>query len=220
VQIASIETGSGPVPVIADRKKGAPAAVVLAHGAGAGMRSEFMQTIADALVGGGLDVWRFDFPYMARGRSSPDRAPVLEETWRLVIGHVRSATKLPLFVGGKSMGGRIASQVVAAGTDVAGLVFLGYPLHPPGKPERSRADHLAAIKRPMLFVEGTRDSFCPLDKLEEILSEIDAPTEIVVISDGDHSFKVRKSSGRSTPDAWNEVSGTVRDWVLRTAERA
>jgi uncharacterized protein len=216
VQTGSIETGAGPVPVLADRKKGARAAVVLAHGAGAGMRSEFMQTIADVLVDGGSDVWRFEFPYMARGRSSPDRTPVLEETWRLVIDHVRSATDLPLFVGGKSMGGRIASQVVAAGTDVAGLVFLGYPLHPPGKPERSRADHLAAIKRPMLFVEGTRDPFCPLDKLEKILSEIDAQTEIVVISDGDHSFKVRKSSGRSTPDAWSEVSGAVRDWVLRT----
>lgn len=217
MRTSSIETPAGTVPVLAHQKKRAAASIVLAHGAGAGMRSEFMEVMTKALVAGGVSVWRFDFPYMARARRSPDRAPVLEETWRLVIDHVRGVSDSQLFVGGKSMGGRIASQVVAAGTTVEGLVFLGYPLHPPGKPERLRAEHLAAIKPPMLFVEGTRDPFCPLDKLEEILSGVGAVTEIVVISDGDHSFKVRKSSGRSTVDAWTEVSGAVRDWVLRTS---
>lgn len=120
-----------------------------------------------------------------------------------------------MFAGGKSMGGRIASQVVAGGTDVDGLVFLGYPLHPPGKPERLRADHLAAIRPPMLFVEGTRDPFCPLATLEKVLDGLSAQTDLVVISDGDHSYRVRKSSGRSTADAWSEVAGAVRDWIIR-----
>jgi predicted alpha/beta-hydrolase family hydrolase len=181
------------------------------------MRSEFMELIANRLVAAGIEAWRFEFPYMAAGRRSPDRNPVLEETWRSMIDHVRSATDLPVFVGGKSIGGRIASQVVAAGADVSGLIFLGYPLHPPGKPERLRAEHLAAIKAPMLFIEGTRDPFCPLETLQKVLQGVDSPTELVVISDGDHSYKLRASSGRSTNDAWDEVSGAVRDWVLRTA---
>jgi uncharacterized protein len=217
VPIASLETPAGAVPIHADRKRKARAAVVLAHGAGAGMRSEFMELVANTLADGGIEAWRFDFPYMAAGRRSPDRSPVLEETWRSVIDHVRTVTKAPLFVGGKSMGGRIASQVVAGGADVRGLIFLGYPLHPPGKPERLRVEHLAAIKAPMLFVEGTRDPFCPLETLKKVLEGLDSPTELLVIADGDHSYKVRASSGRSTNDAWGEVSGAVLDWVLRTA---
>jgi uncharacterized protein len=219
VRESSFEAPGGSVPFVRNKGRGARASVVLAHGAGAGMRSEFMEVMATALAGGGLDVWRFEFLYMANGRRSPDRAQVLEETWRHVMDGVRGKSDLPLFVGGKSMGGRIASQVVAAGADADGLVFLGYPLHPPGKPERLRAEHLAAIRSPMMFVEGARDPFCPLDTLEEVLSGIKAKTEIVVIPDGDHSYKVRKSSGRSTAEAWDEVSGAVRDWVLRTADR-
>jgi predicted alpha/beta-hydrolase family hydrolase len=217
VPSASIETPAGTIPIFAQRKRKGRAAVILAHGAGAGMRSEFMELIANRLVAAGIEAWRFEFPYMAAGRRSPDRNPVLEETWRSMIDHVRSATDLPVFVGGKSIGGRIASQVVAAGADVSGLIFLGYPLHPPGKPERLRAEHLAAIKAPMLFIEGTRDPFCPLETLQKVLQGVDSPTELVVISDGDHSYKLRASSGRSTNDAWDEVSGAVRDWVLRTA---
>lgn len=217
MRTASIAGSGGDVPLLGNEADGARATVILAHGAGAGMRSEFMEIIAEALVAAAVNVWRFEFPYMAKGRRSPDRAPVLEEAWRLVIDHVRSTTDGSLFVGGKSMGGRIASQVAAAGTDVDGLVFLGYPLHPPGKPERLRAEHLAAIKVPMLFVEGTRDPFCPLETLQKIIDDLGAHTDLVVISDGDHSYKVRKSSGRSTNDAWNEVAGAVRDWVLRIA---
>jgi uncharacterized protein len=218
VRALSIDTPAGTVPVLVDQKRNAQAEVILAHGAGAGMRSEFMELIAEAVTAAGMSAWRFEFPYMARGARSPDRAPVLEETWRLVIDKVRTSAGRPVIVGGKSMGGRIASQVAAAGVDVDGLIFLGYPLHPPGKPERIKAGHLAAVKSPMLFVEGTRDPFCPLETLEDVLTGIDAQTDIVVISDGDHSFKVRKSSGRSTADAWNEVAGAVRDWVIRVVD--
>ena len=111
------------------------------------------------------------------------------------------------------MGGRIASHIVAAGTPAAGLVFHGYPLHPPGRPERIRKAHLADIKVPMLFVEGTRDPFCPLDTLESVRKELKAKTEVAVIADGDHSFKVRKSSGRDTAAAWEEVVDITAAWI-------
>jgi predicted alpha/beta-hydrolase family hydrolase len=215
VRTTSIDGPSGEIPLLLNEADGARAAAILAHGAGGGMRSEFMEFVTGSLVARGVNVWRFEFPYMAAGRRSPDRTPVLEETWRSVIDHLRPITEVAMFAGGKSMGGRIASQVVAGGTDVDGLVFLGYPLHPPGKPERLRADHLAAIRAPMLFVEGTRDPFCPLATLEKVLDGLSAQTDLVVISDGDHSYRVRKSSGRSTADAWSEVAGAVRDWIIR-----
>lgn len=113
------------------------------------------------------------------------------------------------------MGGRISSHVVSAGLKVDGLVFLGYPLHPPGRPDRVRDQHLYSIDSPMLFVQGTRDPFCPLNTLDNVRSKIPAPTEVAVIDDGDHSFKVRKSSGRSTMDAWTEAVGAVTNWTAK-----
>ena len=111
------------------------------------------------------------------------------------------------------MGGRIASHIVADGEDASGLIFLGYPLHPPGRPDRIRDAHLRAIEVPMLFIEGTRDPFCPLDTLDRALKKVPAATSVVVIEDGDHSFKLRKSSGRSTEAAWREVIDAVASWV-------
>ena len=110
-----------------------------------------------------------------------------------------------MVLGGKSMGGRIASNIAASGSAVEGLVFFGYPLHPPGRPERIRDAHLKDITCPMLFIEGTRDPFCPLDTLKKVLAKVPAATSTHVIEGGDHSFKVPKSSGRSTDDAWDEV---------------
>jgi uncharacterized protein len=188
--------------------------VVLAHGAGAGLDSDFMAFMADALVDRGLQVARFNFVYIERGRKSPDKNDVLEDTFRSVIDALaeeRAGKKLVL--GGKSMGGRIASQVVASGPEADGLVLHGYPLHPPGKPERMRDAHLHSIKVPMLFIEGTRDPFCPLDTLEKVLAGLDAPTELAVIEGGDHSFKVRKSSGRSTKEAWAEAADITAAFV-------
>jgi uncharacterized protein len=188
--------------------------VVLAHGAGAGLDSDFMVFMADALVDRGLQVARFNFVYIEKGRKSPDKNDVLEETFRSVIDALakeRAGKKLVL--GGKSMGGRIASQVAAAEVEADGLVFHGYPLHPPGKPERMRDAHLHSIKVPMLFIEGTRDPFCPLETLEKVLADLDAPTELAVIEGGDHSFKVRKSSGRSTKEAWAEAADITARFV-------
>jgi predicted alpha/beta-hydrolase family hydrolase len=111
------------------------------------------------------------------------------------------------------MGGRIASHVVAEGYDVDALVFFGYPLHPPGRPERIRDEHLYQVKPPMLFVEGTRDPFCPLNTLEKVRKKLPGHSDVVVIDDGDHSFKVRKGSGRMTTDAWTEVVERAAGWI-------
>jgi predicted alpha/beta-hydrolase family hydrolase len=190
------------------------AVVVLAHGAGSGMRSDFMAFMADGLAAEGFLCLRFEFPYMQAARKSPDKAAVLEDAYRRVAEHARGvAGGRPLVLGGKSMGGRIASQAVAAGAPADGLVFHGYPLHPPGRPDRVRKAHLPDVTVPMLFVEGTRDPFCPLDTLRDVIAETGVDAELVVIDDGDHSFKVRKPSGRSTKEAWGEVVRHTGDWI-------
>ncbi|MGH2819827.1 MAG: alpha/beta hydrolase family protein [Actinomycetota bacterium] len=212
-----VTTPAGEVDVVWDGPARAPAALVLGPGAGAGLDSDFMAAMAAGLAGRGLAVCRFNFPYLQKGRRSPDRPEVLEATFGAVAAAARSrASATPLVLGGKSMGGRIASQVVAGGEGAAGLAFLGYPLHPPGKPERLRDAHLKQIDVPMLFVEGTRDPFCPLPTLERVLAGVAAPARVSVIEGGDHSFKVRSSSGRSTRQAWGEVIEAVDDWVQET----
>ena len=156
---------------------------------------------------------RFNFAYQEQGRRSPDRAPVLEATYREVLDSLAKEREgKRLIAGGKSMGGRIASQVAAGGYELDGLLYLGYPLHPPGKPERIRDEHLYGITAPMLFVEGTRDPFCPLETLAGVRSRIPR-AELAVIDGGDHSFKVPKSSGRSTAQAWDEVVARATEWV-------
>ena len=211
---SSISTEAGEVSAVLEGPERFDPLLVLAHGAGGGMRNPFMDTIASGLAARGIDVLRFNFAFSERGKKSPDKAPVLEQTLRDVVEHARAElSPTRLFAGGKSMGGRIGSQVVAQGMGVDGLVFLGYPLHPPGRPERLRADHLADIEVPMLFVEGTRDPFCPLETLEAVRKGLKARTTVAVIDDGDHSFRVRKTSGRSTPGAWAEVVDAVATWL-------
>jgi uncharacterized protein len=209
---SQLDTRHGPVSVLRDGPADAETAVVLAPGAGADMHHDFMQVVADGLTQRGVSVVRFNFPYAERGRKAPDKQPVLEDTYRDVVDSLQTGK---LVLGGKSMGGRIASHVVASGVRCDGLLFLGYPLHPPGRPERIRDAHLREILTPMLFIEGTRDPFCPLDTLEGARRRFTAPNEVVVIEDGDHSFKVRKSSGRSTNDAWQEVIEASASWIGR-----
>jgi predicted alpha/beta-hydrolase family hydrolase len=190
--------------------------LVLAPGAGAPRQHPFMVEVAAKLAERGFRIVRFDFLYAMAGRKAPDRQPVLEETYRAVADHLREAERPQRFlIGGKSMGGRIASTIAAGSNplDVDGLVFLGYPLHPPGRPERIRDVHLYEVKAPMLFVEGTRDPFCPLDTLDAVLVKVKAPSTLAVIDDGDHSFKVRKSSGRSSAEALDEVVLAVARWI-------
>jgi predicted alpha/beta-hydrolase family hydrolase len=193
---------------------GASSVLILAHGAGADMNHEFMDYFADELASDDLAVARFNFRYIEAGRRSPDKQPVLEDTYRDVVEQIVDVRSPELlFIGGKSMGGRIGSNIVASGTHANGLVYLGYPLHPPGRPERIRDAHLGDIKAPQLFVEGTRDPFCPLETLAEVIGKRKLKADVVVIDGGDHSLKVRKSSGRSTKEAWNEAIGAIATWI-------
>jgi uncharacterized protein len=200
------------------RSSSPAAALVVAHGAGAGQGSPFMVRTAEGLAARGIVTATFDFPYMAARRSAPDRPPVLEQAWRDAIARARDETVgLPLFIGGKSMGGRISSQVAAQGVDgIAGLVFLGYPLHPPGKPEQRRDAHLPAIREPMLFVQGTRDAFGTVEEIRELLPKLKRAT-VHEVTGGDHSFKV-SGRGAPKPDAVLEaILDVVREWIARTS---
>lgn len=197
----------------------AVAGLVLAHGAGAGQQSRFMVESARALAARGVTTATFDFPYITQGRSVPDKPPVLEARWRDAISAAQTQAAfagLPLFIGGKSMGGRIASHVASQGVDnVAGLVFLGYPLHPPGRPEQRRDTHLPAIAQPMLFVQGTRDQFGTAGEIRALLPALKRAT-LFEVPDGDHSFKVRvKVAGRKQEEVLSEIFDTVAAFTAR-----
>lgn len=191
--------------------------IVLAHGAGAPMDSAPMNAMAKGLAAEGLRVARFEFPYM-RGRRTegrqrpPDREPVLLDTWRAVIAELGGAG--PLVIGGKSMGGRMASKI-ADEAGARGLVCLGYPFHPPGKPERTRTDHLEHLRTPTLIVQGTRDAFgTPEDVAGYTLSPA---IRLVWLEDGDHSFKPRAASGRTERQKLQEAVAAVAELVKSLA---
>ena len=196
--------------------------VVLAHGAGASMNSPFMAAFAQGLAGAGIPTARFEFPYMRRRRAEgtkrpPDRPAVLIDSWRAVIAALvtQGVARQAIVIGGKSMGGRIASMV-ADEEGVLGLVCLGYPFHPPGRPEKTRVEHLAALSTPGLIVQGTRDS---LGSKEDVAGYKLAQTIAVRwMEDGDHSFKPRKASGRTEGENWREGIELVADWVKQRAE--
>ena len=188
---------------------------MVGHGAGAGQNSAFMVRTAEGLAARGIVAATFDFPYMTAGRHVPDRAPVLEAAWRRAIDRAREEIgAVPLFIGGKSMGGRIASQVAAQGVDgISGLVFLGYPLHPPGRPEQRRDAHLPDVRQPMLFVQGTRDAFGTAEEIRQLLPRLQRAT-LQEVPGGDHSFKV---SGRGGPKPDVVLAGILDaagEWML------
>ncbi len=193
--------------------------IILAHGAGNDIDSPFMQAVATGLTAPGRALLRFNFPYMEAARRAgkrrpPDRATKLETSWRLVADSMRERLRpRRLFLGGKSMGGRMASQLVADGFDCDGLVFLGYPLHPQGKPERLRKDHLARIACPMLFVQGTRDRLCDLGLLQPLIDKLPAAATLHRVEGGDHSFKVLKRLGRSEEQVMTELCQSVTNWI-------
>ena len=190
--------------------------LILGHGAGAGQSSPFMVTFATELALRGIDAVTFNFFYMEHRRGGPDKNDKLEACWRAVIETVRTHKKLKrnkLAIGGKSMGGRIASQVAAAGVgDLAGLVFLGYPLHPPGNPEKLRSKHLPLIKSPMLFIQGSRDTFGTEDEMRPIVKKLPRAT-LHIIAGGDHSLKVPKSAGVTQPELYAAVQDEIVRWL-------
>lgn len=194
------------------------ATLILGHGAGAGQRSAFMVNVARALAVLGLDVVTFNFLYTEQRRHIPDRAPILEACYRSVIDAVKrdgARARDRLFIGGKSMGGRIATQVAASDRDLAlaGLVLLGYPLHPPGKPEQRRDKHLPSINRPMLFVQGSRDTFGTPAELSPVLASLDPRPMLYVVDGGDHSFKISRSDTAKQAAVFDDVERTIVEWM-------
>jgi len=186
--------------------------VVYAPGAGAGLNDPFGAFLAAALAQRGLACVRFQFPYREAGRSGPDPPAALEATWRAVVEAVRTPDAR-LAIGGRSMGGRIASQVVAQGLAVDALLLFAYPLHPPGQPERLRDAHLPAIGAPTLFCSGARDAFAAPDELR--LAAAKMPKGLVHLLEGaDHGFAGTKGSGRTRKDIWTEAAGAALSFLL------
>jgi predicted alpha/beta-hydrolase family hydrolase len=214
---SEIDTASGPVGAAWIEPGGAVATLVVAHGAGAGMDHPFMAGFARAIAGHGVATLRFNFPYIERGRRSPDAEGVLRATWLAAFEDARSRSAgRPVLAGGKSLGGRIASMTVADGMPAAGLVFLGYPFHPPGKPERVRDEHLYRITVPMLFIQGTADPFAKPDIVRKVLAKLGRAAEHVPIEGGDHSFNVRGQK-RDAREVGETLAGQAAPFVLRVA---
>jgi predicted alpha/beta-hydrolase family hydrolase len=201
----------------AARKDRAGLTVVLGHGAGANQLSGFMRMVASGLAARGFDAMTFNFLYKERGKSVPDPKARLESCYQAVIGAALKHKKLKgnkLIIGGKSMGGRIASQVAAANPDdIDGLVFLGYPLHPPGNPEKLRDAHLKDVRAPMLFVQGARDTFGTADEIRAVIKRLRLPATLYMIEGGDHSFKVPKSAGIPQETIYEAVMDQVVEWT-------
>lgn len=189
----------GPVSGDYARPAGARSTIVVAHGAGAGMDHPFMAGFTRAMNDEGVATLRFNFPYMERGSRAPDRAPVAIAAWRAAFEAARERARSggtgdasePVWASGKSFGGRMASMAVADGMPSAGLVFLGYPLHPPGKPERVRDEHLYEIQVPMLFLQGTRDPFATPEVLEPVIAKLGDLATLHPVEGGGHSFEVK-----------------------------
>jgi predicted alpha/beta-hydrolase family hydrolase len=196
-------------------KRGADRAVLLAHGAGADMHAAALTTVADALAAAKIPSLRFNFPYKAAGRRSPDRAPVLEAALREAAKELAARAKVPtdrLVLGGRSMGGRIGSMV-AAEDGALGVVLLGYPLHPPGRTDQLRVEHFPRLTMPVLFASGTRDAFGTPDELQQHASTIKGRVRFHWIDTGDHGFKPLKSSGVTPQAALVGVAEAVVDFV-------
>jgi len=198
----------------AAKQRRAGVTIILGHGAGANQLSGFMRLFATGLAERGVDVVTFNFLYTEQGRKIPDPAPRLEGCYRAVIDAALKHKKLKgnrLVIGGKSMGGRIASQVAARnGENIAGLVFLGYPLHPPGRPEKVRSEHLPKIKAPMLFMQGSRDAFGTEHEIASIITELKLPAKLHAIANGDHSLKAPKKAGPPQSEIYNSRDGCHR----------
>jgi predicted alpha/beta-hydrolase family hydrolase len=193
--------------------------VILGHGAGAGQLHPFMHLFAEGLAERGFDALTFNFIYMEQGRRVPDPKAKLESCYRAVIEAASGHKKLKgnrLVIGGKSMGGRIASQVAAqpeSASEIAALVFLGYPLHPPGRPDKLRDDHLSQIKAPMLFIQGSRDAFGTPDELRAVIKRLHLPATLFAVEGGDHSLKVPKSAGDLQDQVYTSAMDEMANWL-------
>ena len=213
--IASADVRVGDVSGLLLRPADARLLYVLAHGAGAGMRHPFLESFAQRLADRSVATLRYQFPYMERRASRPDPPAVAAATVRAAVEEAaRVAPGLPLVAGGKSFGGRMTSTAQAEDplSGVRGLVFLGFPLHPPGRPGDKRAEHLAQVRIPMLFLQGDRDEFADLNLLKPVVKRLGAGATLYLVEGGDHSFHVLKRSGRTDADVMTELVQAIVDW--------
>lgn len=197
----------------------ARACLVLAHGAGAGMRHPFMAALADGLAQRQIATLRFDFPFMAQGSRRPDSPAVAQAAVREAVEEAaRRLPGLPLFAGGKSFGGRMTSQAQAVQPlpGVRGIVFFGFPLHPPGKPSIERAAHLTQVGLPMLFLQGTRDKLAELDLVRQVTDGLELRAHLHVVQGADHAFEVLVRSGRQNAQVLQELLDSAAAWITKT----
>ena len=209
---------AGKVSALWLQPRAAYAVLVFGHGAGAGMRHPFMQTMADRLAIRGVATFRYQFPFMEKGSRRPDsRATLLETICSAVEAAAKVAKDLPLLAGGKSMRGRMTSLVAAEGRipQIQGIVFFGFPLHATGSPSSDRGAHLADVKVPMLFLQGTRDRLAELDLIRPLCGRLEKLARLHIVEGGDHSFHVLKRSGRTDEEVLEELAGTAGHWIAR-----
>ena len=206
----------GGLPGLVIQPAAARALYVFAHGAGAGMRHDFMAAVAAALADRDIATLRWEFPYMASGKPRPDRAEVAEaavrEVWEAARGRFPD---LALFAGGKSFGGRMTSRAHAGAplAGLRGLIFLGFPLHPPDKPGTERADHLASATGPLLFLQGDRDELAGLRRLRPVVAKLGARATLHVVKAADHGFDVLVRSGRTRTAVLDEITAAMASWI-------
>jgi uncharacterized protein len=206
----------GQVSALLVRPPDAWALYVLAHGAGAGMRHPFLEAVSAALAARGVATFRYQFPYLEAGRRRPDPPAVLETTVATAVAKAGDiAPGLPIIAGGKSMGGRMTSGAAASGllAGIKGLVFLGFPLHPPGRAATDRAEHLQQVRVPMLFLQGTRDEFARLDLITEVCRQLGLQATLHLLEGANHSFAVPKKSGRTSAQVIDELADTTVRWA-------
>ena len=213
-----IPVGDGQVSGLLIRPENARSLYVFAHGAGVGMTHRSMSSNAEGLAERGIATLRYQFPYMEKGGGRPDPPKIAHSAVRAAVAQaLLLAPGLPLFAGGRSFGGRMTSQAQAESAlpGVRGLAFLGFPLHPAGKPGIERAEHLSQVQIPMLFVSGDRDALAELNLLKPVVAGLGDRATLHVVSDADHSFKVPAKSGRTLADAEAEALQAMADWMLR-----
>ena len=191
--------------------------VIIAHGAANDMNNSLIVAVADGLSSAGYTTLRFNFPYKEKGLKSPDAEPTLIRAWQAAVTHLLNNERFPVdrvVAAGKSLGGRIASQMVAADQMVVeALIFLGYPLHAPGRTDKLRDSHLYEIKKPMLFFAGTRDPLCNMEKLREVFRRLPGQHDLEIVEDGDHSFRLPKSSSGSADSVHRQIVVKCLQWL-------
>ena len=217
IPVSKDESVSGILTMPADKKKIYNAGIITAHGAGNDMENDLLAAFADGMAQAGYPVLRFNFPYKEKGLKAPDKPGKLEDTWTAACRYFKEDAPIKvkhLIAAGKSMGGRIASQIAAVGKLPAeGLIFLGYPLHPASDRSKVRDAHLYHVEIPTLFFAGTRDTLCDLTILQSVLDKLPADWELEVIEGGDHSFHVPKSMGISESDIFHRIVTRTKQWM-------